>query len=176
MAYSMGSHYAATLAEEIPEKISELFIAAPSSFKPGKLITFLSNNTLGNKLLEQLSLSNYGMSGFLSILRKCKVLDQKSYLILLKEIATAELRFSFYACTTYLRFLKLDVPKFVDKMNEHQIRSIIVFGKRDKNYPATIGYPFKSKILLSEQIVIDEDHNMINRNFGHILLNLLNDH
>jgi pimeloyl-ACP methyl ester carboxylesterase len=176
IAYSMGSHYATTLVEEIPEKIKEVFIAAPSSLKPGKIITFLSSNKIGNKLLELLALSNNGMTGFLSVLRKIRVVDQKSHDILLKEIATAELRFTFYACTSYMRFLNLDIEKFIDKLNQHQIKSIFVFGERDKSYPPKIGNSIIPKIALGKQIIIDEDHNMINPNFGQTLSELLDDY
>lgn len=176
LAHSMGSHYATTLVEEIPEKVKEVFIAAPSSFKPGKIITFLSSNKIGNNLLERLALSDKGMTGLLSVLKKTRLIDQMSYDILLKEIATAELRFSFYACATYMRFLNLDGRRFIDKLNEHQIKSIFVFGERDNSFPAKIGNSIIPQIVLGKQIVINEDHNMINRNFGRTLSELLNDH
>lgn len=176
LAYSMGSHYATSLVEEIPEKVREIFIAAPASLKPGRIITFLSTNKIGNKLLERLALSDNGMIGLLSILKKTQVINQQSYEILLKEVATVELRFAFYACASYMRFLKLDVVKFIDQLNQHQIKSIFVFGKRDKNYPPTIGDPIISQITLGKQIIVNEDHNMINSNLGQTLSALLNDH
>lgn len=176
IAYSMGSHYATTLVEEIPEKINEVFFAAPSSLKPGKIITFLSTNKIGNKLLERLALSDNGMISFLSVLKRIRVVDQESHDILLKEVATAELRFTFYACTSYMRFLNLDAQKFIDNLNQHQIKSIFIFGERDKSYPSKIGNSIVPKIALGTQIVINEDHNMINPNFGRTLSELLNDH
>jgi pimeloyl-ACP methyl ester carboxylesterase len=175
IAYSMGSHYATTLVEEIPDMINELFIAAPSSFRPGRIITFLSGNKIGNKILERLALSDKGMSSLLLMLRKVRLIDQKAYEILFGEIATAELRFSFYACVSYMRFLKLDTRKFIDNLNGHQIRSIFIFGERDKSYPAKIGQSIIPKINLAQKLVINENHDMINANFAHTLSGLLND-
>jgi hypothetical protein len=172
----MGSHYATTLVEEIPERVNELFIAAPSSFKPGKIITFLSSNKIGNKLLERLALSNNGMTDLLSILKRIRAIDQEAYDILLREVATPELRFSFYACASYMRFLNLNVPKFIENLNQHQIKSIFVFGKRDKSYPSKIGNSIIPKIALGKQVIINEDHNMINLNLGHTLSEMLNDY
>lgn len=176
LAYSMGSHFATSLVEEIPEQIDEVFIAAPSSLKPGKFLRFLSGNKVGNKLLERLALSDNGMTNLLSILKKTKIIDQQAHDILLKEVATSELRFSFYACTIYLRFLNIDAQKFIDKLNQHQIKSIFIFGERDKNYPAKIGLSVIPRITHAKQIVINEDHNMINLNFGRTLSSLLHDH
>ncbi len=176
LAYSMGSHYATTIVEEIPERIEELFIAAPSSLKPGRILTFLSANRLGNKMLERMALSDKGMTGLLSALKKAKIIDQKAYDILFREISSPELRFSFYACASYMRFLKLDPDKFVAMLNEHQIRSVFIFGERDRSYPPSIGRLLIPKINLARQIVIDENHDMINRNFAKVLSGLLYDH
>ncbi len=176
IAYSMGSHYATSLVEEIPEHIEELFIAAPSSLKPGKIITFLSANGMGNKVLERMALSNHGMTRLLSVLKKLKILDQKAHDILFKEVSSPELRFSFYACASYMRFLKLDEEKLIAKLNQHQIRSVFIFGERDKNYPPAIGRTVISKINLARQLVINENHDMINRNFANVLSGLLHDH
>lgn len=173
IAYSMGSFYACTLAEEIPERINEIILAAPSSLKPGRAITFFSANKFGNKLLEKLALSNNGMLGLLSLLKRIKVIDQKAYEILYREIATPELRFSFFACASYLRFLKLDVSKFVQQINQHQIPSIFIFGKRDKSFPAKIGKIIIPQINNSQQFIIDENHDIINANFANHLAGFL---
>ncbi len=176
IAYSMGSHYATSLAEEIPELIEELFIAAPSSLKPGKIITFLSANRLGNKVLERMALSDNAMNHLLSALRKIKIIDQKAYDILFKEVSSPDLRFSFYACASYMRFLKLNEEKFIAKLNHHKIRSVFIFGERDRNYPPAIGQTIIPKINLAKQLVINENHDMINRNFANVLSGLLHDH
>ncbi|MGV3686890.1 MAG: alpha/beta fold hydrolase [Daejeonella sp.] len=173
LAYSMGSHYATSLVEEIPERIEELFIAAPSSMKPGRILTFFSANRLGNKVLERMALSDKGMTGFLSALKKARIIDQKAYDILWREISSPELRFSFYACASYMRFMKLDADKFVSMLNRHQIRSAFIFGARDKSYPPAIGRILIPKIKLARQVIIDENHDMINRNFAKVLSGLL---
>lgn len=176
IAYSMGSHYATSLVEEMPEYIDELFIAAPSSLKPGKIITFLSGNRVGNKVLERMALSNTSMPRLLSVLKRIKIIDQKGYDILFREVASPELRFSFFACASYMRFLILNTEKFITKLNQHQIRSVFIFGERDKNYPAVIGSAIIPRINLAKQLVIDENHDMINANFANVLSRLLHDH
>jgi pimeloyl-ACP methyl ester carboxylesterase len=176
IAYSMGSHYATSLVEEMPEHIEELFIAAPSSLKPGKIITFLSANRLGNKVLERMALSDNGMTRLLSVLKKIKIIDQKAYDILFKEVSSPDLRFSFYACASYMRLLTLNKEKFIAKLNQYQIRSIFIFGERDRSYPPAIGQAIIPRINLAKQFVINENHDMINRNFANVLSGLLHDH
>ncbi|MEJ7694223.1 alpha/beta hydrolase [Daejeonella sp.] len=176
IAYSMGSHYATSLVEEIPEHVDELFIAAPSSLKPGRILRFLSSNRVGNKMLERMALSDKGLIGFLAFLKKAKIIDQHTYNTLFKEICSPELRFSFYACASYMRFLDIDPDKFISQLNRHNIRSVFIFGERDKNYPVGIASAYISKINLVKQVVINENHDMINRNFAQVLADILDDH
>lgn len=176
IAYSMGTFYACALAEEIPERIDEFIAAAPASLRPGKVVTFLSSNNVGNKLLERLALSDYGMINLLTGLKRIKVIDQKAYEILFREIATPQLRFSFFACATYMRFLKLNPQTFVHQLNHHNVKSIFIFGEKDNSYPAKIGKSVIPKISAAKQLVINENHDMINKNFAKELSNLLNDY
>lgn len=176
LAYSMGSYYATSLVEEMPEHIEELFIAAPASLKTGKIITFLGMNRLGNKVFEWLALSDTAMADFLSVLKKTKIINKKAYDILYKEVSSPELRFSFYACVSYMRFLTINQEKFIAKLNYHQIKSVFIFGKQDSNYPPSIGRTIVPKINLARQLMIDENHDMINRKFTSVLSGLLHDH
>ncbi len=176
IAYSMGSFYATALLEEIPYRIEKFIVAAPSSLNAGKIITFLSSNSFGNKILERLALSDNGMLRLLSSLRNSRIIDQKAYEILYREIATPELRFSFYACTSYLRFLKLNSNKFIKQLNDYHIESIFIFGKRDKSYPVKIGKTIIPQIRNAKQLIIDENHDMINMNFAKHLSICLNDY
>ncbi|TKC00280.1 alpha/beta hydrolase [Pedobacter cryophilus] len=176
LSYSMGSHYAATLVEEVPERINEFITAAPSTLQPGWLVTFLSTKKVGNKLLERLALSDKGMLNLLKLIKKVKIVDDKTFHILHKEIETYELRFAFYASTTFLKQLELNSSKFITNLNTHQIKSFFIFGARDKNYPEKIGYKFIPKIKNATQLVLDENHEMINVNFSSQLTKLLNDY
>ncbi len=176
IAYSMGSHYATSLVEDMPQHIEELFIAAPSSLKPGKILTFLSGNRIGNKVLERMALSDTSMSRLLSVLKKIKIIDQKGYDILFKEVGTPELRFSFYACASFMRFLTINAEKFIANLNQYQIRSVFIFGERDRNYPPAIGKAIIPRIKLARQLVIDENHDMINLNFAQAISRIIHDH
>lgn len=176
LSYSMGSHFASTLVETIPERIEEVIIAAPSCFNPGQIVNFLSTNKIGNKLFERLTLSKNGMNNLISTLKRFKVIDQITKEILLKEVATYDLRFSLYASATYFRTLKIDSNRFINALNDFNIKSIFIFGDRDKNYPKKIGDPIIPKIKNAKVIVLQEDHNMINVNFSKTLVDSLNGH
>jgi len=173
IGYSMGTHYATTIVEELPEMIHEYIVAAPSSIKPGNIIRFFSRSKFGNKIIEKVSLSKNTMVNMLNMFKRARFIDTEGHRILLNEIDTYELRFNLYASITYLRFLITDEPKLIYVLNNHPIRSVFIFGQRDHAYPITIGKTFLPQIKSAEILNLDEGHELINKRFAKVLADLL---
>ena len=173
IGYSMGTHYATVVTEEMSHRIDEYIMAAPSSVNPGRLITFFSKNKFGNRLLQRLALSRKALINMLDFTRRAGFIDDVGRKILYNEIATEQLRFNFYACFTYLRFLGTDEDKLIKVLTENHIRSIFIFGRRDRMFPPAIGKSFFKKFKQAEVLVLDADHEMINTDFVNALAGLL---
>jgi len=173
IGYSMGTHYATTIVEEMPERVDEYIVVAPSCLNPGSLTKFFSKNKTGNKLLEKLAISKKALLNTLKLGKRLRFLDQVGYDILSQEFGTEELRFNFYACFTYLRFLETDEPKLLKALEEKNIRSIFIFGKNDSMYPPKIGHTFIRRLKHAEVLILDDNHEMINSNFADKLSALL---
>jgi pimeloyl-ACP methyl ester carboxylesterase len=173
IGYSMGSHYATVMVEELGDRIDEYIVAAPSSLNPGPLIQFFSKYKLGNKLLEKLTLSEKALINMLNFTKWAGFIDETGRNILYKEIDTAELRFNFYACFTYLRLLETNEPQLIKMLTEQNIRSIFIFGKRDRMYPPKIGDAFFAKFKQAEVVILNADHEMIGPEFVNALTGLL---
>jgi pimeloyl-ACP methyl ester carboxylesterase len=173
IGYSMGSHYATVLAEELGNRIDEYIVAAPSSIYPGLLIRLFSKYRFGNKLLEKFSLSERALINVLNVSKFVGLIDNVGRDILYKEIDTPQLRFNFYACFTYLRLFETDENKLIQTLVEQNIRSIFIFGKRDVMYPPRIGKAFFAKLKKAEIVVLDKDHEMIDQSFVTALSGLL---
>ncbi|WP_295672424.1 alpha/beta hydrolase [uncultured Mucilaginibacter sp.] len=173
IGYSMGTHYATIVVEELGGLVNEFIIAAPSSLEPGKLIRFFSKNKTGNKILEKLTLSEKALVRMLKMFKLLRFINDQDYKILFNEIGTAELRFNFYACFTYLRFLETDEQRLLEAIETNNIKSIFIFGNRDKTFPPRIGDKFIQKLKHSEVIILNEGHEMIKKDFVTSLTKLL---
>ena len=173
IGYSMGTHYATTIVEELSGMVDEYIVIAPSSLDPGKLIAYFSKNKTGNKILEKLVLHKRALTGMLKLFRRLRFISKEEYKILFNEIGTEELRFNFYACFIYLRFLETDEALLLQLLEERKIKSIFIFGKRDKSFPPGIGGAFIAKLQHPEVIILDEGHQMIKRSFATALSELL---
>jgi pimeloyl-ACP methyl ester carboxylesterase len=173
IGYSMGSHYATVVTEELAERIDEYIIAAPSSLNPGRLIAFFSKNKTGNKILQKFALHEKALIRMLKLFKGLRIINDQDYKILFSEIGTAELRFNFYACFVYLRFFETDEEKLLKALNGENIKSIFIFGKKDKSFPPGIGDKFIPKVKNAEVVLLDEGHEMIKKDFVAALTRLL---
>jgi hypothetical protein len=161
----MGSHYATVIVEEMAARVDEYIVIAPSALDPGKLIRFFSKAKTGNKILEKVALSDTMLLNMLNLFKKLRFINSEEYNILLGEIETHDLRFNFYACFTYLRFLETNEERLLHAIEHYNIRSIFIFGNRDKSFPPKIGDKFIPRLKKAEVIILDEGHEMIKRDF-----------
>ena len=173
IGYSMGSHFATVVVEEMGERVDEYIVAAPSSINPGLLIRAFSKYKLGNKLLERFTQSERALINVLNFSKRLGLIDDVGRNILYKEIDTPELRFNLYASFTYLRLFETDEDKLIQVLVEQNIRSIFIFGKRDAMYPPRIGKKFLKKLPKAEVIMLDKNHEMIDKDFIAALSGLL---
>lgn len=173
LGYSMGTHYATVIAEELGNRVDEYIVAAPSSLNPGPLIRFFSKYKLGNKLLEKFALSEKALIRLLNLAKALRFIDETGRNILYKEIDTPELRFNFYACFTYLRLLETDERQLMKALTENNIRSIFIFGRKDIMYPPSIGKAFFTRFKQAEIVILEADHEMIGQSFISALSGLL---
>jgi pimeloyl-ACP methyl ester carboxylesterase len=173
IGYSMGTHFATIIVEELGALVDAYIVAAPSCLNPGSLIPFFSKNRAGNKILEKLVLNEKRLTGLLKLFKRLKIIDNDAYKILYNEIGTSELRFNFYASFTYLRFLETNQSRLLASLEEQNIKSIFIFGKRDKAFPPQIGDSFISSIKNAEVVILNEGHEMIKRDFARALTGLL---
>jgi pimeloyl-ACP methyl ester carboxylesterase len=173
IGYSMGSHYATAITEQLSLRIDEYIIAAPSSINPGNIVRFFGKNKFGNKLLQKLMLNEKAVLNLISVFKRLRIIDEIGRDILYKEVGTAELRFALYACFTYLRYLETDESKLIKALEDYQIKSIFLFGKYDKMYLPRIGKSFFKKLPGAKIIILDENHEMIKPSFASRLSDLL---
>ncbi len=173
IGYSMGSHYATAITEQLSERIDAYIVAAPAALNPGKAVRFFSKNKLGNKILEGLVLNEKVLFSFLSLYRRFGFVDQAGYQVLLNEMSTDELRLNFYASLTYLRSFDTDEARLTKVLQQENIKSIFIFGDRDKMYPQSIGKKLVPKLNRAEVLVLDVNHEMINKDFADKLSRLL---
>jgi hypothetical protein len=153
--------------------VNEYVAVGPASLNPGKLVRFFGKNKHGNKFIERVALSKSALPGMIKLLKRLAIINEEEYKILFGEVGTEELRFNFYACLTYMRFLDTDESRLVAALNGNKIKSIFIFGRRDKSFPPGIGDKFIRKLNQAEVVILEEGHEMMKKDFISSLTKLL---
>ena len=162
MSYSMGTFYAAALIRYIPGRIDDVFFIAPSFLKTPRVLDFLANNKPANFLFEKLLLSENGLKTLLKLCLKTHIVDQNNYEILYREIATAKLRFDFYANVTYLKHMNVDYKILATAINKANIHCYFIFGKKDRSIPPANARKLIPRLNTAKMNVIEEGHDLVN--------------
>jgi pimeloyl-ACP methyl ester carboxylesterase len=173
IGYSMGTHFATVVVEELAPMIDEYIVLAPSSLYPGRLVPFFSKNKTGNKILEKMVLHEKALIRLLKLFKFVRIIDNEAYNILQSEFGTVQLRFNFYACITYLRFFETNQQRLFDALERQNIKSIFIFGKRDKSFPPGIGKNFIGRLTKPQVVVLNEGHDMVKKSLVIALTKLL---
>lgn len=161
MSYSMGTFYATALMQHIPGRIKEVFLIAPTILKTPRLLDFLANNSLANLFFEKLLLSENGLKILLKTCLNLRVVDKNNYEILYREIATAQLRFNFYANVTYLKHLDVNYRQLAKSINDARIACYFIFGLRDKSIPPHTASKLLPMLNTAKKIIVDEGHDLV---------------
>ncbi len=175
ISYSLGTHYASVLAEKESKRIDHLFILAPAFLKILPVLKVFSKNTVANLAFRKLFLSEHGIRIALNLCKNTRIIDAKSHGILKKEMATAELRYAFYANVTYLRYLQTKGDDLVEALNLNNVKCHFIFGQRDKMYPQHLADHLISRLNFGSKTTLDEDHDMVNENLPSKLYSLVYD-
>ena len=166
LGYSIGTHYATVLTEEIPHLIDYYILAAPASINPSFLVRFLSTTQLGNYLLKSIILNKNALPYLLKSLKTLGAIDQKAFSVLSEEVKTTRLRLYLYANFIYLRFFDTDEDRLINSIQKNNIQSYFYFGEFDRNYPLKIGNRFFKKMKPTQIIILPLGHDMIHYDFG----------
>jgi len=169
IGYSMGSHYAASIASQMAQRIDEWIVIAPMFLKPPLILEFFTRNSFGNQLFSWLLLKKSVAESILEFARRISVFDQNIHDVLHKEIATPELRFMMFASLTYIKNLRVNQKEIVKTLNSAGVKNYFIFGTKDKLFPASIAKEIISSLRKTEYILLDENHDMVNCNLAEAL-------
>jgi pimeloyl-ACP methyl ester carboxylesterase len=92
---------------------------------------------------------------------KTHIVDQNNYEILYREIATAKLRFDFYANVTYLKHMNVNYEVLSKAINKHKIACYFIFGKKDKSIPTANAEKLLPKLQTAKMIIVDQGHDLV---------------
>ena len=146
MAYSIGANLALILVEEFPDLIDEVILMAPDGLSVFKGFHFLLHQGPGKRLFRRLTKSKWMATSLLRNLLRIGFIDQALFDIAYNELDTPKKRLDVYYTLNLMRLLVPDTERLPDLINQHKIKCILIFGRRDNLFPHKNALPFIEKL------------------------------
>jgi len=172
MAYSIGANMALILLEEYPDLIDEIILMAPDGLVGYEGFKFLQHKAAGRFLFRRISKSKWLAPALLKMLRGLKVIDDSLYTIAYNEIDTQKKRDDVYYTLNLIRFLKPDVARVVELINQYQIRCTFIFGKDDMLFPRKPTLAILDQIKHAKVHEVPMGHWLVTKQLDELLVNL----
>ncbi|TSD64131.1 alpha/beta hydrolase [Inquilinus sp. KBS0705] len=172
MGYSIGANLALILVEEYADLIDEVILMAPDGLSVYKGFDILLNKHWGKYLFRRVCKSKWLAPALLKNLKKIGFIDQSLFNIAYNEIDTEQKRQDVYYTLNLIRLLKPDTQKIAALINQHNIKTQLIFGKQDNLFPKKAAEPFIGTLKNADVHELPLGHWLVIKELDEYLVNL----
>ena len=172
MGYSIGANIALILGELFADLIDEVILMAPDGLSVYKGFAFLTDKPVGKYFFKQATKSKWLAPSLLKNLRKAKFIDDSLYHIAYNEIDTEQKRQDVYYTLNLIRLLRPDTTKIASLINQHHIKTRLIFGRDDNLFPKKAAEPFIALLDNPDVHELPLGHWLVIKQLDEYLVNL----
>ncbi len=159
MGFSMGGKFVLTLAEQLPERVEELYLIAPDGIKT----SFWYNIATYPGWLQQLFKRTVLKPGFffqlVRVLDKANLMPRSLLRFTRSQMDSTPKRLRIYRSWIGFRKLKVDIRQLVRTLNKYQIPVTMILGEYDQIITAKRMKAFIKALDKGELIVLKTGHS-----------------
>jgi pimeloyl-ACP methyl ester carboxylesterase len=174
IGYSLGGKVALTIAEYFAARLDHLILVAPDGIYINKWYKFAAINPLGRRLARWTMNHPKPFFKFADFLKWSKIVPPHLHRFAYIHFDTLEKRQLVYKVWMTFRRIDPDIAKIQELLNEHEVNTILVFGKFDRVIPPQIGERFVSKLKQENALhIMEAGHILLKEDLGILLEKLL---
>jgi len=167
--YSIGAKISLHLLESCNDKINKIYLFAPYGLENHWGLSFVSKG-VGNLFFRTIVKSKLPQV-IMRMVKSLKIIDQEHHDIIQKELDSHDKRDSLCKSLRMAGQISITPWKIPDMLNQHQIKSVIIYGQNDVLFP----YKKRSKHILNKLELsfvdqINEGHWLITRKLDKALV------
>ena len=172
MGYSIGANLALILVEEYADLIDEVILMAPDGLSVYKGFDILLNKPWGKYFFRRVCKSKWLAPALMKNLKRFGIVDQSLFNIAYNEIDTEQKRQDVYYTLNLIRLLKPDTEKIAKLINQHKIKTRLIFGKDDNLFPKKAAEPFIATLANPDVHELPLGHWLVIKELDEYLVNL----
>jgi pimeloyl-ACP methyl ester carboxylesterase len=162
MGYSLGGRIVLKLFEIYPEKIEKIILLAPDGIKISLFYRFLTQTSIGRKLLKRAVESASVFLRIARILKTTGMVSEKKYEFFLGNFDSKSKREKVYLVWMTLRKIISKKSSIKSLVKKYNIQFYLFFGKHDRIIQPSIGINFKKGMEDNVSMnIIDSGHRLL---------------
>jgi len=169
MGYSMGGRLALCVIEKMATQVDELILLAPDGLKNNPWHLFVTQTSWGNKIFKYNTYHPHLFFRLLILWRKLGLLNLSVYKFAFHSMDTLEKRLRVYEVWTCMRQMMPDKQLCKQLLEEHRIKTVLIFGRYDRVIPPVLASRFVNGKFLSKVVVLEKGHQLLSEQLGYII-------
>jgi len=175
-SFSMGARMARALVRTFPDRIDHFIMMSPPSFSFTAFLNFTTNTRLGLMMFRYFVRHNEALLRCVKFLNKIKILNRPVYIFTSKFISRKERLEKVYKTWYSQRKLLTNFETFSNLINEHNIKVILIVGKKDTITPPHKMIRYVRKLKNNEIYFMNKKHELATKETESVFDKLFNNH
>ncbi len=158
IGFSIGAKFVLATLEAYPDKVNEVILIAPDGIQTNiwyKLATFPIFLRL---YFRHLILKPKSFSKMITLIRELKIVDRSLVQLAVNQMKSRSSRWKLYHTWVNFRLLKFSLNKIVKLVEQHDLRFVLIIGKKDKLVPPKLFIKLEKKLPTLEHVELNVGH------------------
>lgn len=159
-SFSMGARLARALVRNFAHRIDYFILLSPPTFSFNKFLNFTTNNPLGLAFFRYFVNTPGALQNWVERLHKWKILNRSVYVFTSKFVGKQERIEKVFKTWYAQRKLKTNFSKFAKTLNNHQIKVVLIVGKKDSITPPHKMVKYIRKLNNRRIFILQKKHEL----------------
>lgn len=169
VGYSLGGKVALSIAQTLPDRVSELILIAADGIYINKWYKFASHSAFGRWVYRGVMHSPKTFLKFVDFLKWSRLLSQRMHRFIHLNMDTEEKRKQVYNVWMTFRNIDPDIPLIQSYLKEDRYRSLLILGKYDRVIPPRIAKEFAGDIPNIKLTIREAGHVLVDEESGEVI-------
>ncbi|MBB6002178.1 alpha/beta fold hydrolase [Arcicella rosea] len=161
IGFSMGGRFALATVEAFPKQIESMTLVSPDGISEHLIYSFATRFRLTRKVFKYVLFQEEKLLSFTKFFAKMHIVPESSIRFAHRMLDTQTKKKQVFQSWTGFRFLKFNIRKLAQLINDEKIKVNIFTGKYDTILPSEKVLPLATKLPNAHLITLEAGHTKI---------------
>ena len=161
IGFSMGGRFTLATVEAFPKRIESMTLVSPDGISEHPIYAFATRFSLTRKVFKYVIFQEDKLLSFTKFFAKMRIVPESSIRFAHRMLDTPTKKKQVFQSWTGFRYLKFNLKKLAEQINNENIKVTIFTGKYDTILPSEKVLPLATKLPNVQLITLEAGHTKI---------------